>query len=98
MTVTDYRCGLCGEEFGSNCYPGDISCTGCDARLCPCCGAWFTELGDMSVSGMTVYRLIESGELRAKRFGSSYRVREADLNAYVDGADAVTLEPEVAGG
>jgi excisionase family DNA binding protein len=115
--IKDYRCGLCGEEFGSNCYPGDISCTGCDARLCPCCGTWFTELGEMSaapeghgflkvsavarlmsVSGMTVYRLIESGELPAKRFGSSYRVREADLGAYVDGADAVPLEPEVAGG
>ena len=41
--IKDYTCGLCGEEFGSNCDPGDIQCTDCDARLCPCCGAWFSE-------------------------------------------------------
>jgi excisionase family DNA binding protein len=115
--IIDYRCGLCGEEFGSNCYPGDISCVGCDARLCPCCGTWFTELGEVSaapeghgflkvaevavrlrVSKQGVYRMIESGELPAKRFGGSYRVSEAGLRAYVDGADAVPLEPAVAGG
>lgn len=117
MTVTDYKCGLCGEEFGSNCFPGNISCTGCDARLCPCCGAWFTELGEMSagledhgflkvaevarlmgVSGMTVYRLIESGDLPAKRFGGTYRVATADLSAYIDGADAVPCGPGTGAG
>jgi hypothetical protein len=41
--IRDYVCGLCGEEFGSNCSPGSIECTYCDARLCPCCGAWFSE-------------------------------------------------------
>ena len=47
-TMKDYTCGLCGEEFSSNCSPGDIQCTECEARLCPCCGTWFSELGEMS--------------------------------------------------
>jgi hypothetical protein len=46
--IKDYTCGLCGGEFGSNCRPGSIECAYCDARLCPCCGSWFGELGDMS--------------------------------------------------
>lgn len=42
------------------------------------------------VSDMTVYRLIRSGELPAVRVGRSYRVREADFNAYLDDA---TVDP-----
>lgn len=110
--IKDYRCGLCATEFGSSCYPGAIGCPGCDACLCPCCGTWFTELGEMSaapgdhgfltvaevasrlrVSKQAAYRMIGSGELRAKRFGGSYRVATADLNAYVSGADAVPGGP-----
>jgi hypothetical protein len=48
--IRDYTCGICGEQFGSNCAPGDIQCTNddCEARLCPCCEAWFTEQGHSS--------------------------------------------------
>ena len=35
------------------------------------------------VSSMTVYRLIRNGELAAVRVGRSYRVREEDLQAYL---------------
>lgn len=38
----------------------------------------------MRVSSMTVYRLIKSGELRAVRVGRSFRVREDDVNAYLE--------------
>lgn len=39
---------------------------------------------DMRVSTMTVYRLIKSGELGAVRVGKSYRIREADLDTFLD--------------
>lgn len=39
-SMRDFKCGACGAEFGSNCSPGDISCTECDARLCSRCGNW----------------------------------------------------------
>lgn len=35
------------------------------------------------VSSMTVYRLIRNGELPAVRVGRSYRVREEDLQSYL---------------
>ncbi len=38
----------------------------------------------MRVSTMTVYRLIRSGSLRAIRVGNHFRIREADLDAYLD--------------
>jgi excisionase family DNA binding protein len=41
------------------------------------------------VSRMTVYRLIRRGQLKAIRVGRNYRVREDDLNAYLE-AQAVT--------
>lgn len=37
----------------------------------------------LRVSSMTVYRLIKSGELRAARIGKSYRIREEDVDAYL---------------
>lgn len=37
----------------------------------------------LRVSTMTVYRLIRSGELAAARIGRSYRVRPADLDAFL---------------
>ena len=37
----------------------------------------------MRVSTMTVYRLIKGGELPAVRFGKSYRLDEADVDAYL---------------
>jgi excisionase family DNA binding protein len=38
----------------------------------------------MRVSTMTVYRLIRSGELPAIRVGKHFRIRESDLNGYLD--------------
>ena len=40
----------------------------------------------LRVSGMTVYRLIEKGELRALRIGARWRVSSADLDEYLAGA------------
>ena len=43
------------------------------------------EVADlMRVSSMTVYRLIKSGELPAARISSSYRLREEDVDAYLE--------------
>jgi len=43
------------------------------------------EVADlMRVSTMTVYRLINAGELRAARVGRSYRLRALDVDAYLD--------------
>ena len=42
------------------------------------------EVADlMRVSSMTVYRLIKAGELPAVRVGRSFRVAEADVDAYL---------------
>ena len=37
----------------------------------------------LRVSNMTVYRLIQSGELPATRVGRSYRLREEDVDHYL---------------
>lgn len=43
------------------------------------------EVADqLRVSTMTIYRLIRSGELPAVRVGRNYRVRKADLDAYLE--------------
>ena len=39
--------------------------------------------GLLRVSNMTVYRLVQSGQLPAVRVGRSYRIREADVNRYL---------------
>jgi excisionase family DNA binding protein len=38
----------------------------------------------MRVSKMTVYRLIRAGKLPAVRIGRAFRVREDDVEAYLD--------------
>ena len=38
----------------------------------------------MRVSNMTVYRLIRSGDLKAARVGRGYRIRESEVDAYLD--------------
>ncbi len=38
----------------------------------------------LRVSTMTVYRLIKAGELRAVRVGRSYRLREDDVDGYLE--------------
>lgn len=37
----------------------------------------------LRVSNMTVYRLVNSGQLPAVRVGKSYRLREEDVNRYL---------------
>jgi excisionase family DNA binding protein len=37
----------------------------------------------LRVSTMTVYRLIKAGDLRAARIGKSFRIREEDVDAYL---------------
>ena len=39
--------------------------------------------GQLRVSNMTVYRLIQSGQMAAVRVGRSYRIREADVDRYL---------------
>ncbi|HEX9529817.1 MAG TPA: helix-turn-helix domain-containing protein [Acidimicrobiales bacterium] len=47
------------------------------------------EVADLlRVSNMTVYRLINAGELPAVRVGKSYRLREDDIDKYL--ADGYT--------
>ena len=38
----------------------------------------------LRVSTMTVYRLIKSGELPAARISNSFRLREQDVDAYLE--------------
>jgi excisionase family DNA binding protein len=38
----------------------------------------------LRVSSMTVYRLVNSGQLDAVRVGRSYRIRESDLQRYLE--------------
>ncbi len=37
----------------------------------------------LRVSSMTVYRLLKSGELRSARIGKSFRILQADVDAYL---------------
>ena len=37
----------------------------------------------LRVSNMTVYRLVQSGQLPATRVGRSYRIREEDVDRYL---------------
>lgn len=39
--------------------------------------------GRLRVSTMTVYRLIQAGDLPAARIGKSYRLREEDVDFYL---------------
>lgn len=49
--------------------------------------AQFLTVGEVArvlrVSNMTVYRLINSGQLPAVRVGKSYRLREEDVDRYL---------------
>ncbi len=38
----------------------------------------------MRVSNMTVYRLIKASELPAIRVGKNYRIRESDMDRYLE--------------
>ena len=39
--------------------------------------------GQLRVSNMTVYRLIQAGQLPAVRVGRSYRIRDVDVDRYL---------------
>ncbi|HUB69159.1 MAG TPA: helix-turn-helix domain-containing protein [Acidimicrobiales bacterium] len=44
------------------------------------------EVADLlRVSNMTVYRLVQAGQLPAVRVGRSYRIREEDVDRFVAG-------------
>ena len=44
-----------------------------------------SEVADaMRVSNMTVYRLIKAGELPAVRVGKNYRIRQRDLESFLN--------------
>lgn len=49
--------------------------------------ARFVTVGELAnnlrVSNMTVYRLIQSGQLPAVRVGRSYRIREDDVDRFL---------------
>lgn len=49
--------------------------------------------GAMRVSNMTVYRLIKSGELPAVRVGKNYRLRESDLERFLEERSVRTEGP-----
>ena len=52
------------------------------------------EVADaLRVSKMTVYRLIQAGDLVAARFGKSYRVPEQGMNDYLNAALHGTTPP-----
>ena len=38
----------------------------------------------LRVSNMTVYRLVKSKQLPAIRVGKNYRIKESDVNRYLD--------------
>lgn len=50
-------------------------------------GARFVTVGEVAsmlrVSNMTVYRLVQAGQLPAIRVGRSYRIREGDVDKYL---------------
>jgi excisionase family DNA binding protein len=49
----------------------------------------FVTVGEVAdqlrVSNMTVYRLVQSGQLAAVRVGRSYRIREDDVDRFLAG-------------
>ena len=47
----------------------------------------------MRVSNMTVYRLIKTGELPAVRVGKNYRLRETDLERFLEERSVRTEGP-----
>ena len=52
--------------------------------------------GMLRVSTMTVYRLIRTGELPAVRIGRNYRVKQSDLEAYLDAQTTGAMTGEAA--
>lgn len=47
----------------------------------------------MRVSNMTVYRLIKGGELPAVRVGKNYRIRDSDVERFLEDRSVRTEAP-----
>ncbi|MFN8232762.1 MAG: helix-turn-helix domain-containing protein [Actinomycetota bacterium] len=47
----------------------------------------------MRVSNMTVYRLIKGGELPAVRVGKNYRIRESDVERFLQDRSVTAERP-----
>lgn len=88
-------CTTCGMPTAPHRYPHAITLYRPEpARPAKPTGAFITvrEVATLlSVSKMTVYRLIHDGELAAIRVGRSFRVREETLARFV--AEAETPDP-----
>lgn len=39
--LPEYRCGQCGQTFGTNLAEDKVECAYCEARRCPHCEMWF---------------------------------------------------------
>lgn len=53
------------------------------------------EVADaLRVSNMTVYRLINAGELAALRIGKNYRIRASDLEAYLASGEVAPVDAD----
>jgi len=53
--------------------------------------------GILRVSNMTVYRLLKSGQIPAIRVGKNYRIKESDVNDYLDRGTQRIEKPEPGG-
>ena len=51
----------------------------------------------LRVSNMTVYRLVKSGQIPAIRVGKNYRIKESDVNDYLDRGTQRIEEPDSGG-
>lgn len=47
----------------------------------------------LQLNEQTVLRFIREGKIKAIKVGRSYRIKEADLKAYLDGAGKIELSP-----
>ena len=71
----------------TNAGPGDVARAARPKRPMPRSVARFVTVAEVAeqlrVSNMTVYRLVQAGELPAVRVGRSYRIREDDVDGYL---------------
>lgn len=51
----------------------------------------------LRVSNMTVYRLVKSGQIPAIRVGKNYRIKESDVNDYLDRGTQRIEKPDSGG-
>jgi excisionase family DNA binding protein len=56
------------------------------------------EVADiLRVSNMTVYRLVKSGQIPAIRVGKNYRIKESDVNDYLERGTQKIKKPDSGG-